>query len=172
MTLAKEGKLRDTKVLHRQVERMLEDPRGQQFFVKDFAATANGTNTSPVLRGIWVSERILGVPIPPPPESVPAVEPDIRGAKTIREQLQKHLSDDACAVCHRKIDPPGYALENLHGGAARRSRSSDRCFRRLTSRRQRRPSRRSKHSDCVADGHLRTRQEHDFDRPIDGEASW
>ncbi|MEM1069592.1 MAG: DUF1592 domain-containing protein [Planctomycetota bacterium] len=75
--------------------------------------TANGTNTSPVLRGIWVSERILGVPIPPPPESVPAVEPDIRGAKTIRDQLQKHLADSSCAVCHRKIDPPGFALENF-----------------------------------------------------------
>jgi hypothetical protein len=75
--------------------------------------TANGTNTSPVLRGIWVSERILGTPIPAPPENVPAVEPDIRGAKTIREQLQRHLSDTACAGCHYKIDPPGYALENF-----------------------------------------------------------
>ncbi len=75
--------------------------------------TANGTNTSPVLRGIWVSERILGTPIPPPPENVPAVEPDIRGAKTIREQLQRHLADTSCAGCHYKIDPPGYALENF-----------------------------------------------------------
>ncbi len=75
--------------------------------------TANGTNTSPVLRGIWVSERILGTPIPPPPENVPAVEPDIRGAKTIREQLQLHLADTSCAGCHYKIDPPGYALENF-----------------------------------------------------------
>ena len=75
--------------------------------------TANGTNTSPVLRGVWVSERVLGTPIPPPPASVPAVEPDIRGATTIREQLQKHLSDTVCAGCHYKIDPPGYALENF-----------------------------------------------------------
>jgi hypothetical protein len=75
--------------------------------------TANGTNTSPVLRGIWVSERILGQPIPPPPENVPAIEPDVRGAKTIREMLEKHRADDACASCHRKIDPPGYALENF-----------------------------------------------------------
>ena len=75
--------------------------------------TANGTNTSPVLRGVWVSERILGKPIPPPPENVPAVEPDIRGAKTIREQLQKHVSDASCAACHAHIDPPGYALENF-----------------------------------------------------------
>jgi hypothetical protein len=75
--------------------------------------TANGTNTSPVLRGVWVSERILGRHIPPPPENVPAVEPDIRGAKTIREQLQKHVSDASCAACHAHIDPPGYALENF-----------------------------------------------------------
>lgn len=75
--------------------------------------TADGTNTSPVLRGVWISERILGTEIPPPPQNVPAVEPDIRGAKTIREQLQKHLSDSSCNACHRNIDPPGYALENF-----------------------------------------------------------
>ena len=75
--------------------------------------TANGTNTSPVLRGVWVSERILGQPIPPPPANVPAIEPDVRGAKTIREMLARHRSDDACASCHRKIDPPGFALENF-----------------------------------------------------------
>ncbi|MEZ6136358.1 MAG: DUF1592 domain-containing protein [Pirellulaceae bacterium] len=75
--------------------------------------TANGTNTSPVLRGVWVSDRILGVPIPPPPQGVPAIEPDIRGAKTIREQLEKHKSDEQCASCHSKIDPPGFALESF-----------------------------------------------------------
>jgi hypothetical protein len=84
--------------------------------------TANGTATSPVVRGIWVSERILGVPIPEPPRSVPAVEPDIRGAKTIREQLEKHLADESCAVCHRKIDPPGYALENFDAAGQWRDR--------------------------------------------------
>ena len=52
--------------------------------------TANGTTTSPVVRGAWIMERILGKPPPPPPPSVPAVEPDIRGATTIREQLDKH----------------------------------------------------------------------------------
>ena len=75
--------------------------------------TANGTNTSPVLRGVWVSERLLGVSVPPPPENVPAVEPDIRGAKTIREQLSLHLSHIDCRGCHAKTDPPGYALENF-----------------------------------------------------------
>ena len=75
--------------------------------------TANGSNTSPVVRGVWVSERLLGLPIPPPPASVPAIEPDIRGATTIREQLAKHRSDDSCAGCHTKIDPAGFALENF-----------------------------------------------------------
>lgn len=75
--------------------------------------TANGTTTSPVLRGVWVMERILGLPPPPPPPSVPAVEPDIRGAVTIRQQLDKHRDIASCAACHTKIDPAGFALENF-----------------------------------------------------------
>ncbi|HUG91769.1 MAG TPA: DUF1592 domain-containing protein [Planctomycetaceae bacterium] len=75
--------------------------------------TANGTNTSPVIRGVWICERLLGEEIPPPPENVPAIEPDIRGARTIRELLAKHRSQDSCASCHVKIDPPGFALENF-----------------------------------------------------------
>jgi mono/diheme cytochrome c family protein len=75
--------------------------------------TANGTTTSPVLRGAWVMDRILGTPSPPPPENVPAIDPDIRGAQTIREQLAKHRSIESCGACHRKIDPPGFALESF-----------------------------------------------------------
>lgn len=75
--------------------------------------TANGTNTSPVVRGAWVTERILGRPVPPPPPNVSAIEPDVRGAKTIREQLAKHRNNPACAACHARIDPPGFALENF-----------------------------------------------------------
>ncbi|MBY0374029.1 MAG: DUF1592 domain-containing protein, partial [Bryobacteraceae bacterium] len=74
--------------------------------------TANGTTTSPVLRGVWIMERILGFETAPPP-GVPAVEPDIRGAVTIRQQLDKHRADPSCASCHRKIDPPGFALESF-----------------------------------------------------------
>jgi hypothetical protein len=73
--------------------------------------TANGTTTSPVLRGAWIMERLLGQPPPPPPPGVPAVEPDIRGAHTIREQLDRHRAQTTCAACHRKIDPAGFALE-------------------------------------------------------------
>jgi hypothetical protein len=75
--------------------------------------TANGATTSPVLRGAWVLERILGTPPPKPPADVEAIEPDIRGATTIREQLAKHRNDATCASCHTKIDPPGFALESF-----------------------------------------------------------
>jgi hypothetical protein len=75
--------------------------------------TANGTYTSPILRGAWVLERILGTPPPRPPEGITAVEPDIRGATTIRQQLAKHRQVASCASCHAKIDPPGFALESF-----------------------------------------------------------
>jgi len=75
--------------------------------------TANGTTTSPVLRGAWIMERILGKPVPPPPPNVPAVEPDTRGAVTIRQQLDKHRTLETCAACHAKIDPAGFALESF-----------------------------------------------------------
>lgn len=88
--------------------------------------TANGTTSSPVLRGVWVQERILGKPVPPPPPGVPAVEPDIRGATTIRKQLDKHRNSDSCAACHAKIDAPGFALESFDviGGWRERYRSA------------------------------------------------
>ncbi|MBI2806767.1 MAG: DUF1592 domain-containing protein [Planctomycetes bacterium] len=75
--------------------------------------TANGTYTSPILRGTFVLERILGTPPPRPPEGITAIEPDIRGAKTIRQQLAKHRQVASCASCHAKIDPPGFALESF-----------------------------------------------------------
>ncbi|WP_397384760.1 DUF1592 domain-containing protein [Prosthecobacter sp.] len=75
--------------------------------------SANGTSTSPVVRGAYVLDRILGTPPDPPPKNVPAIEPDIRGATTIREQLDKHRNQQACATCHAKLDPPGFALENF-----------------------------------------------------------
>ena len=87
--------------------------------------TANGTNTSPVVRGVWVSERLLGKTPPPPPPGVPGVEPDIRGASTLRELLAKHRDSSNCRACHAKIDPPGFALEcfNPIGGFRDRYRS-------------------------------------------------
>ncbi len=75
--------------------------------------TSNGTTTSPVMRGAWVLDRLLGTPPSPPPDDVPAIDPDIRGATTIREQLAKHRESTACAGCHSQIDPPGFALESF-----------------------------------------------------------
>lgn len=74
--------------------------------------TANGSTTSPVKRGAWVMKKILGQPPQPPPPDIPAIEPDVRGATTIREQLAKHRDDSACAGCHARFDPPGFALES------------------------------------------------------------
>ncbi|WP_254509845.1 DUF1592 domain-containing protein [Anatilimnocola floriformis] len=87
--------------------------------------TANGTTTSPVPRGAFVMERLLGLPPEPPPPNIPAIEPDVRGASTIREQLAKHRADTACASCHAKMDPPGFALEafDVIGGFRERYRS-------------------------------------------------
>ena len=87
--------------------------------------TANGTTTSPVPRGAFVMARLLGQPPDPPPANVAAVEPDVRGATTIREQLDKHRNNTACAGCHAKMDPPGFALESFDviGGLRTRYRS-------------------------------------------------
>ena len=76
-------------------------------------ASANGVDTSPVVRGVYVLEKLLGYTPPPPPPDVPGIEPDIRGAVTLREQLEKHRDITTCAACHRKIDPLGFALENF-----------------------------------------------------------
>lgn len=74
--------------------------------------SANGIETSPVVRGIWLLENILGTPPPPPPDSVPPIDPDVRGAKSIRDILTKHRENAGCLECHQKIDPLGFALEN------------------------------------------------------------
>ena len=110
----------------RRVELPADSPRGP--FLTQAAilkVTANGTTTSPVPRGAFVMDRLLGKPPEPPPPNIPAIEPDVRGAKTIREQLDKHRSNVACASCHAKIDPPGFALESFDviGGFRTRYRS-------------------------------------------------
>jgi hypothetical protein len=110
----------------RRVSLPADSPRGA--FLTQAAVlkvTANGTRTSPVTRGAWINERLLGNIIPPPPAGVPVIDPDTRGSKTIREQLAKHRSDARCAGCHAKIDPPGFALESFDviGGFRERYRS-------------------------------------------------
>jgi len=126
-TLARLYGIPDVKgVKLRRVKLSANSPRGglitQASFLK---ITANGTTTSPVIRGTWVLDRLLGSHPPPPPPNVPAVEPDTRGATTIRQLLDKHRADPACASCHAKIDPPGFALESFDviGGWRDRYRS-------------------------------------------------
>ena len=75
-------------------------------------ASANGVDTSPVVRGIYVMNKLLDYTPPPPPDDVPEIEPDVTGATTLREKLVKHRADASCAQCHKKIDPAGFALEN------------------------------------------------------------
>ena len=87
--------------------------------------TANGTTTSPLPRGAFVMDRLFGQPPDPPPPNTAAVEPDVRGATTIRELLDKHRDNASCAACHAKMDPPGFALESFDviGGFRTRYRS-------------------------------------------------
>ena len=78
--------------------------------------TSNPTRTSPVKRGRWVLEQILGTPPPPPPPDVPELEEEgeaVHGS-TLRERLEQHRADPACANCHAKMDPIGFALENYN----------------------------------------------------------
>ncbi|MGB7326040.1 MAG: DUF1588 domain-containing protein [Rubripirellula sp.] len=75
-------------------------------------ATANGVDTQPVLRGVWMLENIMGSPPPDPPDAVPALTPDTTGASSPKERLAAHMSSNQCAVCHREIDPLGFVLEN------------------------------------------------------------
>jgi len=88
--------------------------------------SANGTSTSPVLRGVWIMDRLIGDPPPPPPPGIPAVEPDIRGATTIRELIAQHTKSINCSTCHAKFDPVGLALENfdIHGAWRTRYRGT------------------------------------------------
>ena len=111
---------------HYGLDREFDDPFGfEQVALSDerrggllgqasvLTVTANGIDTSPVVRGVWILENLLGTPPTPPPPDVEPLDPDVRGAKTIRDQLQKHRDNPACNDCHRTIDPPGFALENF-----------------------------------------------------------
>jgi hypothetical protein len=78
--------------------------------------TSYPTRTSPVLRGKWILENILGAPPPPPPPNVPQLEENAVGsARSLREQLEKHRASVACSLCHSRLDPLGFSLENFDG---------------------------------------------------------
>ena len=77
--------------------------------------TSNPTRTSPVKRGRWVLEQLLGTPPPPPPPNVPVLTEDAKAltAATLRLRMEQHRSKASCAVCHNKLDPLGFGLENF-----------------------------------------------------------
>jgi hypothetical protein len=98
----------------RKVDIPKDNPRGgiltQAAILK---TTANGTTTSPVMRGNFVLTNFLGTPPSPPPPDIGSIEPDTRGKTTIREILKAHREMESCNTCHREIDPPGFALESF-----------------------------------------------------------
>jgi mono/diheme cytochrome c family protein len=78
------------------------------------AVTSYATRTSPVIRGQWVLKNLIGEPPPPPPSNVPPLKDNtVAGALSVRERLEQHRANEACASCHQMIDPPGFALENF-----------------------------------------------------------
>ncbi len=87
--------------------------------------TSYATRTSPVLRGKWLLENVLGTPVPPPPPNIPALQENRLGAKprSVRERTEEHRKNPACAVCHDLMDPLGFALENFDAIGSWRDRS-------------------------------------------------
>lgn len=88
--------------------------------------TSNPTRTSPVKRGKWVLDNILGAPPPPPPPNVPELKDQGQLRGTVRQRLEQHRADPACANCHARMDPIGFAFENYDGiGSWRTQDGSD-----------------------------------------------
>ncbi len=86
---------------------------GMLAFAAVMMATANGVDTHPVARGVWLLENVFGAPPPEPPANVPAIAPDTSGATSMRDQLNRHRTDPSCASCHKRIDPLGMVMENF-----------------------------------------------------------
>jgi hypothetical protein len=88
-------------------------------------ATSHADRTAPVLRGKWILENLLGTPPPPPPANVPPLEAKPGAApRTMRERMEAHRANPACASCHRAMDPIGFAMENLDAVGAWRTREA------------------------------------------------
>ncbi len=91
-----------------------EIPRGGMLTMGSvLKVTTDGFQTSPILRGAWISKNIVGNTLSPPPENIAAIESDSNGAETLKQQIKEHLSNDSCLACHKSIDPYGFALENF-----------------------------------------------------------
>jgi len=89
--------------------------------------TSNPTRTSPVQRGKWVLEQILGAPQPPPPASVPELPDEKHGPLkgTLRQRMEQHRADPACATCHARMDPLGFGMENYDAIGRWRTQDGD-----------------------------------------------
>jgi hypothetical protein len=138
--LARHYKVQDVEGIHlRRVALPAESPRGGLLGQASILTlSANGIDTSPVVRGVWVLENLMGTPPPPPPPDVEPLDPDVRGAITIKQRLAKHSEIESCADCHAKIDPFGFPLEYFDpvGGYREtyfRSRRWDRVERRTVA---------------------------------------
>jgi hypothetical protein len=93
-----------------------EKRRGLLGHASILTVTSYPNRTAPTIRGKWVLEQLLGTPPPPPPPNVPSLrENDGTRVMTMRERMEQHRSNPACAVCHRMMDPLGFALENFDG---------------------------------------------------------
>jgi hypothetical protein len=88
---------------------------GVMMMASTLTVTSNPTRTSPVKRGKWILENILGTPPPPPAPEVPELPPTGELKGTLRQQMEQHRANASCAVCHEKLDPLGFGLENFDG---------------------------------------------------------
>jgi hypothetical protein len=88
--------------------------------------TSQADRTSPVLRGKWVLENLVGTPPPPPPAVVPSLDTGEKAkGRTMRERMETHRASPTCAGCHRVMDPIGFVLENFDAVGAWRTRDGD-----------------------------------------------
>ena len=89
--------------------------------------TSNPTRTSPVKRGRWMLEQMLGAPPPPPPPNVPELAEGDKAQLTgsLRQRMEQHRANPACANCHAKMDPLGFAFENYNAIGAFRKRTAN-----------------------------------------------
>ncbi len=110
----------------RRVPVLTEARRGLLGHGSILTITSYPNRTSPVLRGKWILENILGTPPPPPPPDVPALKENDEGgdAQPLRQRMEAHRRDPGCASCHRVMDPLGFALENFDGVGEWRTREA------------------------------------------------
>jgi hypothetical protein len=100
-----------------------ESPRGGLLTMGSvLKVTSDGFQTSPILRGAWVSKNIAGNTLSPPPETVKAIEPNAHKGTTLKEQIEEHKNNATCFACHKSIDPYGFALESFDATGGFRSK--------------------------------------------------